>query len=304
MAIGDVHAVADCTDVYYVDTGMYGTAEYGVAYAVDAPEPALIETGIGADRERVFALLDAVGIDREELATVAVTHVHLDHAGGAGFLAAACPNATVYAHELGAPHLVDPGRLVAGTKEAVGEQWEFYAEPEPVPADRVVELTDGDAVDLGDRSLVAHHAPGHAPHQVVFHDDRDDALFTGDAAGIWMPAREAVHPTSPPPNFELQQCLADVRAIEELGPETLLYTHFGPGPDDVAGALTSYRDVLAEWVAAVEAARQELDDEAAVVERLAAETDTEELWGERKARAETALNVRGVLNYLRGREDA
>jgi len=243
-------------------------------------------------------------LDPREIEVIALTHVHLDHAGGAGFLATDCPGATVYAHEIGAPHLVDPTRLWEGTKAAVGGQIEYYVEPKPVPDDRVVGIEDGEAVDLGDRTLRAHHAPGHAPHQVVFHDPGADAVFTGDAAGLYVPGRDAVHPTSPPPNFDLEAALADVETIANLEPETLLYTHFGPAPaggpsrSGVGALLDAYADTLSEWVDRVDRARDELGDEAAVVERLLAETDADEAWGEEKARYETELNVRGVLRYL------
>ncbi|MFC6724778.1 MBL fold metallo-hydrolase, partial [Halobium palmae] len=148
MAIGDVEPVPDSTDVYYLDTGMYDTEAYGSVYIVDAERPAVVDTGIGTNRELLFDALDEVGVGREELELILPTHVHLDHAGGAGFLAAECPNATVLTHESGVPHLIDPSRLVAGTKAAVDDQWEFYVEPEPVPEDRVEGLEDGDAVDL------------------------------------------------------------------------------------------------------------------------------------------------------------
>jgi glyoxylase-like metal-dependent hydrolase (beta-lactamase superfamily II) len=298
MAIGDVRAVDDCTDVHYVDTGMYDVAAYGSVYVVDADRPAVVDAGIGADRERVFDALDAVGVAPEDLAAVVLTHVHLDHAGGAGYLAERCPEATVYAHERGVPHLADPSRLVAGTKDAVGDAWRFYADPVPVPESRLEALTDGDAVDLGDRTLTAHGAPGHAPHQLVFRDDRDGAVFTGDAAGIWVPSREAVVPTTPPPQFDLDQCLADVETIRDLDPSALLYAHFGPGPDDVDAVLTEYRRTLEAWVEEVAALREELGDDEAVVARAADETDLDDAWGERKARQEAALNARGALRSL------
>jgi glyoxylase-like metal-dependent hydrolase (beta-lactamase superfamily II) len=304
MAIGDVETVEAVPDTHYVDTGMYDTAEYGAVYVIDAARPALVETGIGTDRERVLDALEAVGLAPADIEVIALTHVHLDHAGGAGFLATDCPEATVFVHEIGAPHLIDPTRLWEGTKAAVGGQIEYYAEPKPVPDDRVVGIEDGDEIDLGDRTLRAHHAPGHAPHQVVFHDPDADAVFTGDAAGLYAPSQDAVHPTSPPPNFNLEAALDDVETIVDLAPETLLYTHFGPAPaggSSGSGAealLDSYAGTLATWVDRVERAHDELGNEEAVVERLLAETDAEEAWGEEKARYETELNVRGVLRYL------
>ncbi|MFB6094425.1 MAG: MBL fold metallo-hydrolase [Halanaeroarchaeum sp.] len=300
MAPGDVFSVDGATDVHYVDTGMYDTAEYGAVYVIDAERPAIVDAGIGTNYERVLDALETVGIDPADLAVIAPTHVHLDHAGGAGLLAREAPNATVYVHEIGASHLADPTRLVEGTKAAVGDQWQFYVEPEPVPEDRIVELTDGDAIDLGDRELLAHHAPGHAPHQVVFHDPTDDGVFVADAAGIWIPSLERIRETSPPPNFDLEAVLADVETIRDLDPEILYYPHFGPVRD--TGVLAEYERVIAEWVTAIEERRAALADEERVIEHFVERNDVESVWGTLKARAETEMNVRGVLRYLNTRD--
>jgi glyoxylase-like metal-dependent hydrolase (beta-lactamase superfamily II) len=302
MSIGDVFDVEQCPGISYVDTGMYDTEAYGSVYVVDADRPAVVDTGIGTNYERILEALDEAGIGRDELAAILVTHVHLDHAGGAGFLADACPNAEVYVHEVGAPHLVDPERLVEGTKRAVGDQWEFYTDPQPIPAERIVELTDGDTVDLGSRELTVHHAPGHAPHQVVYEDHSCDAVFTADAAGIWVPAKEQVRETSPPPNFDLEQCVTDVEMIRRIDPDVLLYAHFGPGPAETDAVLKQYEQVLREWVDAVEAEVVERGSETATADHFAATNEVAGVWGDRKAEAETKMNVRGVLHYLKNRE--
>ncbi|MFB6271027.1 MAG: MBL fold metallo-hydrolase [Halobacterium sp.] len=301
MAIGDVFDVEECSNVSYVDTGMYDTAEYGSVYVIDAERPAIVDTGIGTNYERVLAALDDCGIAADDLAAILVTHVHLDHAGGAGYVADECPNADVYVHEIGARHLVDPERLVEGTKEAVGDQWQYYVEPKPVPEERIVELSDGDSVDLGSRELTVHHAPGHAPHQVVYEDHADDAVFTADAAGIWIPSLGVVRETSPPPNFDLEQCVTDVELIRRLDPDVLLYAHFGPGPDAVDEVLREYEQVLRDWVETVKREVVERGSEEAAIDHLTATTEVEHVWGEHKARAETAMNVRGVLHYLKTR---
>ena len=300
MAIGDLTQVTvnGCSDLYCLDTGMYDTEEYGAVYVLDAERPAIVDTGIGTHYEQILDALDEIGIEREALEVIAVTHVHLDHAGGAGYIAEACPNAEVVVHEIGAPHLVDPERLIEGTKRAVQDQWEFYVEPIPVPEDRIREITDGDVVDLGDHELVAHHAPGHAPHQVVYHDTTDDAVYVADAAGIWVPELGRVRETSPPSNFDLEQCLLDVKMLQELEPETLLYPHFGPQPNPEE-VLASYETVLPEWVAEVREKKGELGDDDAVVRAFVDANTMEPVWGERKARGETSLNVRGVLRYLK-----
>ncbi|WP_424001880.1 MBL fold metallo-hydrolase [Haloarcula salina] len=302
MAIGDVYevTVGSCTDVHYVDTGMYDVPEYGSVYVVDAERPAVVDTGIGARHENIVAALESVGIAPEDLEVIAVTHVHLDHAGGAGYLAEACPNATVYVHEMGSRHLVDPERLWEGTKHAVGDQIQYYGEPKPVPEARIEELTDGDVIDLGDHELRALHAPGHAPHQVVFHDPAIDAVFTADAAGIYTPSTDEVHVTTPPINFTLEGALDDVAMLQDLDPETLLYGHYGPA---LAGdKLETYAEILPEWVESVAQKRAELEDDEAVVDYFVERADAD-VWGERKGRAEARLNVRGVLVALDNREE-
>ncbi len=304
MAIGSVREVTagDCTDLHYVDTGMYGTDEYGAAYLLDGEHPVIVETGIGTNHDRILEALDDVGIAQEALQAIVVTHVHLDHAGGAGFLAEACPNAEVYVHERGAPHLVDPERLVDGTKAAVGDQWRWYTEPDPVPADRVVELADGDVIDLGEYTLRAHEAPGHAPHQHVFELPEQRAVFTGDAAGIWIPTLERIRETSPPAQFSLEGCLKDLEMLAAIDPDVLLYTHFGPREVDgrLEAILDTYAEILRNWVRTVEEVRDEYEDDEAVANALAAAVDPDvvEIWGQEKASAETAMNVRGVCGYL------
>jgi len=298
MGIGDVRQVAtgSCSDLWFVDTGMYAVSQYGSVYILDAERPAIVETGIGTHHDRILDALEEVGLAPEAIEVIAVTHVHLDHSGGAGFLAEACPNASIVVHEIGAPHLAAPERLWAGTKQAVGDQITHYVEPEPVPESRIREIKDGDRIDLGDHELRAHHAPGHAPHQVVYEDPANDAVFTGDAAGLYVPERGRVEPTSPPPDFDLEQALRDVETIQAIDPETLLYSHFGPTL--ATGQLAEYARTLSDWVQAVAAARAELEDDDAVIEHFAGETAASDIWGPDKGRGETAMNVRGVLTYL------
>ncbi|UIP01306.1 MBL fold metallo-hydrolase [Halobaculum sp. CBA1158] len=296
MEPGDVEPIPGCTDLYYLDTGMYDTANYGAVYLVDAERPAVIDTGIGTNREYLFDALDSLGITPE---FVLPTHVHLDHAGGTGFLAERYPDATVMIHETGVDHLVDPERLVAGTKSAVGDQWRHYVEPEPVPADRIESLSGGETLDLGDRDLDVHHAPGHAPHQVIFHDRGDDVLFAADAAGIYIPELDRIEQTSPPSRFDLHGCQDDADTIRDLDPRYVCFGHFGPREFEDR-LLAEYKRTLAEWVEAVRQKREELGDDEAVIEHFAANApeDHIEVWGEEKAREEERLNTRGVLGYL------
>ena len=301
MSIGDVYSVASVPDCYYVDVGLYGRTEYGSVYVYDTERPAVIDTGLGTNPEHILGALDEVGIGRDELAYVIPTHVHLDHAGGAWVLAEET-DATVLAHEAGVKHLVDPERLWAGTKTAVGDRIEYYTEPEPIPEERITALEGGDAIDLGDRTLDVYHAPGHAFHQAIFHDAGTDVVFAADAAGIYVPELDRVVETSPPPGFDLEAVIEDARAIEELAPETICYGHFGPVSAE--GRIDEYVEATERWVEAVETARAEFDDEDAMVEHFCERADTPEVWGERSAAGEIRMNLQGALGYLEKRDEA
>jgi glyoxylase-like metal-dependent hydrolase (beta-lactamase superfamily II) len=300
MGIGDVDAVEGVPDCYYVDTGMYDTPEYGAVYIYDVERPAIVDAGIGTNYELILDALREVGVAPRDLEVVALTHVHLDHAGGAGFIAEET-GADVYVHESGSKFLVDPDGIWEGTKRAVGDQIRHYAKPDPVPVDRIEPFHDGATVDLGDVELDVHHAPGHAFHQVVFHDAAADAVFVADAAGIYVPERDAVRETSPPPGFDLEQVVADARLVSRLDPETLCYPHFGDAPVD--DRIAEYVDVITRWVEAIAEKRREIGADDAVIEHFVAADDIDELWSEEKAAAEVTMNVRGVLHYLDERDD-
>ncbi|ATW90034.1 glyoxylase-like metal-dependent hydrolase (beta-lactamase superfamily II) [Halohasta litchfieldiae] len=294
MAPGDLKPVDDHPDLYYLDTGMYDVEGYGSVYIFDTDQPALVDTGIGTNREYIFAALDQLDID--SLAYILPTHAHLDHAGGAGFLAERYPEAEVLIHERAVRHLVDPDRLISGTKSAVGEMWTYYTEPKPVPEDRIRGLTDGETVDLGSLTLTAHEAPGHAPHQHVFETDTG-VVFTADAAGLYVPDHDEIRVTSPPSQFDVHQCLDDVSMIQSLDPELLCFGHFGPRAYNEQ-LLDGYKRSLVEWVEAIRQRRESLSDDDAVIRHFVDHTELTEIWGTEKGREETKLNVRGVLSFL------
>lgn len=217
-----------------VDTFMAGQRELNAVYVIAAAEPTLVETGPGADEARVRDGLMRSGLHADDLAHVVVTHIHIDHAGAAGALLRRFPRATLWVHEVGAPHLVDPSRLVASTARTYGEQrmLAFYGVTLPVPGERIRSVTDGDRIDLGDRTLSVLHTPGHASHHVALMDEQSGAMFTGEAIGSHLPWARCFRPALPPPEVDVEAALASIHRMRERGPTLLLTSHFGPVQPD------------------------------------------------------------------------
>jgi glyoxylase-like metal-dependent hydrolase (beta-lactamase superfamily II) len=249
-------------DVTVVDTELLGTPGAHSAFLLEAPEPVLVDAGAAPAADVVEAALHDRGVGAHDLAAIVPTHVHLDHAGAVGDLAARFPEATVYVHERGRPYLTDPERLerlAASARRAVGDDIaDQYGAPSVVEDDRTVALTGGDTIPAGDRALDVIHAPGHAPHQVALSDPESGALFVGDAAG--MSYGGGLLPTTPAPDFDLEVSLDTIDRLRERDPAALCYGHFGVR-EDAVDALDAYAELLPEWVEAVEEALADPDVE-------------------------------------------
>ena len=223
----DTFPVAD--GVTGIDTKMVGRYLVTSAYLVDASEPALIETGPQTSSEAVLRGLETLGHGPADLAHIVVTHIHLDHAGGVGTIAARFPDATVWVSERGVRHLADPAKLVASTERTYGAERmrQMFGVVTPVAADRLQALADGDRIELGNRTLSVLYTPGHASHHVALHDSAIGAVFTGDALGVHLPDVRVLRPATPPPDFDLELACASIERIRDRG-DLLLLSHFGP----------------------------------------------------------------------------
>jgi glyoxylase-like metal-dependent hydrolase (beta-lactamase superfamily II) len=226
--VDDTFPVAD--GITAIDTRMVGRYLVTSAYLVEAEEPALIETGPTTSADAVARGLDALGMTADQLAHIVVTHIHLDHAGGAGTLARRYPAATIWVHGRGAPHLADPTRLVASTARTYGpdRMREFFGDVLPIPSDRLRTMADGDRVRFGNRSVGVLETPGHASHHVCLVDSLTGALFAGDALGVHLPDVRVLRPATPPPEFDIELACASIDRIAERAPAMLLLSHFGP----------------------------------------------------------------------------
>ncbi len=221
--------------VFLVDTG-YLWPNLAACYVVRGRDSAaIVETGTFETVPRLLAALRQLGLDREAVSHVIVTHVHLDHAGGAGALMKELPKATLVAHPRGARHLVDPARLWAGTAGVYGEEatLKLYGPPVPVAADRVVEAPDGFWLDLGDRRLRFLDAPGHAKHHFVVFDEVTRGFFTGDSFGLSYretdggPDGPLFFASTTPVQFDPPALHATIDRMLAERPERVYLTHFG-----------------------------------------------------------------------------
>ena len=168
------------TDIRTIDTVMLGEPGITGAFLVRGERTALVETGPRSTVEEVLKSLADAGVT--DLDVIAVTHVHLDHAGAAGTLAGLFRSAVVAVHEIGAPHLVDPSKLWASAARIYGDEMErMWGGVDPLPAERLRPLRDGDLIDLGGASLRALATPGHASHHHAFLEESTGTLFAGDA---------------------------------------------------------------------------------------------------------------------------
>ncbi len=243
-------------DTHRVDTRMSGYAGITAAYLMRTSRPCLVETGTATSANAVRDSLAHLGIGPDDLATIVVTHIHLDHAGGVGTLAAMFPRAQVVVHERGARHLVDPERLMTSARRVFGSVLDdVFGVLEPTDAARVVALGDIGSIDLGDgRSLDAFHAPGHAQHHVGLVDSATGDLFVGDAAGVYIPETAEMRPSTPPPDFDMDVAIRTLGRFRDVGPRRLLFSHFGP-VTDVGTSLDRAEDELRTWVELVREAR-------------------------------------------------
>jgi len=206
------------------------------------------------------ALVEGLGPVRPR--ALALTHIHLDHAGAAGAIVRRWPEVEVWVHERGARHLVDPSRLVASATRLYGDRMDpLWGEIVPVPADNLRILTGGETLGR----LTVAYTPGHASHHVSYLDRQTGRAFVGDVCGVMIPPSRFVLPPTPPPDIDLDAWRSSLDTIEAWQPESLALTHFG-GVADPQAHLAAIRQALGRW-----GDRARELGEAAFVELMAAE---------------------------------
>ena len=191
---------------------------------------ALVDPGPTSCLDTLELGLQRIGIRLEDVRQLLLTHIHLDHAGAAGTIVRRHPHIRVVVHERGAPHLVDPTKLLNSATRLYGDQMDrLWGAFEAVPQDNLVVVSGGERVDAGGRTFDVAYTPGHASHHVGYFDASSGVAFVGDTAGVCIDGGYVLPPT-PPPDIDLDLWAGSVARIEEWAPATLFLTHFGPAP--------------------------------------------------------------------------
>ena len=231
-----------------IDLKHLGRASRVASQVLDtAAGPVLLDTGPGSTLDALIAGLDALGIRVADLHAVLLSHIHFDHAGATGLLTAENPRLTVYVHQRGAPHMIDPSKVLASATRIFGDNMDLYwGRFLPVPAAQIQVLTGGETIELGERRFDVAYTPGHASHHVSFYEAADRTAYVGDTGGIRLPIIPHPLPVTPPPDFNLEEWLASIDRIAAWSPRRLFSTHFGFS-DDPPSHFAALRIGLRAW---------------------------------------------------------
>ena len=260
-------------NLFLIDLETGGFKNLIASYILKSVKTIIVETGPSSSVTNLLASLKELDVKVEDVAYVAISHVHLDHGGGAGTLLKFLPNAKVIVHPRGVPHLVNPEKLWLQSQKVLGNVAETYGAPEPVPEDRIIAATEGMTFDVGNNvGLKVVETLGHAAHNLSYCELLNNGIFPGDAAGIYLSEFDMVIPTTPPP-FRLDIALASLNKLISLNPAFLYYSHFGKASDAVK-RLKNYALQLKLWAGIAEEGVKKRQSPEAIRDRILTEDET------------------------------
>ena len=258
-----------------IDDQHLGRDQVIATYLLVGNEPALIDPGPTSTLATLEAGLALNGLALGDIQHVLLTHIHLDHAGASGTIVARNPRVHVYVHERGAPHMINPEKLLTSATRLYGELMDYlWGEFLPVPAERLTVLTGGEHLNLGGAAIDVHYAPGHASHHVIYHEQASGAAFIGDVGGVRLPNSSYVRPATPPPDVDIEAWDRSLEMLLGLDPQILALTHFGPAFDP-HDHIASYRRRLRAWAELVHTSLGSTADETAQLNQLEAHANAE-----------------------------
>jgi len=283
---------------YLIDLKTAGYENFIAAYVLKEDKVAVVETGPTSSIPNLLAGLQEIGIRNDAVDYMMVSHIHIDHAGGAGTLLENLPNAKLLLHKRGASHMVNPEKLWIHSRETLREIVDLYGPIQPVPENRIIISEDGTIIDLGEHvKLQVIETLGHASHHQSFYEKESRTLFLGDAGGIYLEKLDAVIPTTPPP-LRLQMKLDSLEKLIRLEPKLLCYTHFGQA-DSAVSRLQEYAEQLKLWAKIVSESTKKGDDLEAVYAKIM-ERDSSMKRAEEFIKRHVMLRQSVVLQSIRG----
>jgi len=257
-------------NLFLIDLQTGGFQNLIASYVLKANQTTIVETGPTSSIPNLLKGLEEVNVKPSDVAYVAISHVHIDHGGGAGTLLEELPNARVIVHSKGAPHLKDPTKLWAASQETLGTAAEMFGKPEPVSEKRIIVATHGLTLSLSnDLRLTIIETPGHASHNLSFYEQCNKGVFPGDAAGAYIAEFDTVFPTTPPP-FYPDVALLSLQRLIDLNPKFLYFSHFGKASDAVA-RLRCYQEQIKLWLRIVQESLCRGESAEAILERILTE---------------------------------
>ncbi|MDY6834639.1 MAG: MBL fold metallo-hydrolase [Chloroflexota bacterium] len=263
-------------NIYLIDQMWTNTPKMSSCYLIAGDKIALFDFGPATVVDTVLDSAKGLGYSPEDISLLICSHIHVDHAGGAGVLCKRYPHLKVLAHEKGVPHLADPERLRQSMIQVFGETQagELYGDILPVPENQLRALGYGEIVDLGKGiCLKVFHTPGHAEHHLSLYDEGSGTILAGEALGVYFPDVDVYSPSTPPPEFDLAAAVDSINRLEKLEPRQILYSHFGPAKDPQI-AIHKAREMLVNWGRTVSDAMSKTEDRAQILEKLAQEAIT------------------------------
>jgi glyoxylase-like metal-dependent hydrolase (beta-lactamase superfamily II) len=247
--------------IFSIDDNLYSIPEAGSVYLIAGEKKVLVDTGPATSGQTVIDGIRETGFKPEEIDYIIITHIHLDHSGGAGSILKYTPRAKVVAHQKAIRHLIDPSKLVRSAIEAEGQEFVMgNGEVLPIPEQSLIAANDGDILELGDGQVLTLLAcPGHAPHELCIIDSRSRGVFVGDAVGHYLDGTDVMVPVTPPPSFDLDLYIATLNRLMSLPVDKIFFAHSGTS-DQVQEKLELAKRKLLD--------REKIISEAAAVKNL------------------------------------
>jgi glyoxylase-like metal-dependent hydrolase (beta-lactamase superfamily II) len=284
--------------IAFLDNGLLDLPRCGATYIVRGDEYALVETGTTLCVPSILQGLAALDVNPCDIRHIVLTHVHMDHAGGAGLLVDSMPDARVYLHSMTHEHLVEPSRLIRSAERALGDLFPKHGTIVPLSSERLYPA-ENLVLDLGQGiTLRAIATPGHSSDHLAYYETSSAALFSGDSAGIVLPSYAHLGPVTPPPALDIEAQRRTFQTLLDLPVEHLLFSHYGPSPLPAREVLERLQESFERFAALIRVGLEAgtLDDAAIVQAMLPAKPlDAAANW---VIVEWIRMSVRGMVRYF------